>query len=78
MGSFVPDQIVGFYRAYCVEKILHPSVHFLVYDSAKYLATDHTAAEDFFTDKPRLQSLHWITPSTEKVYVECRIDKKHL
>jgi hypothetical protein len=71
-------RIVGLYRAHCVEKILHPSVHFFVYDSAKYLATNHTAAEDFVTDKPRPQSLHWITPSTEKVYVECRIDKKLL
>jgi len=52
-------------------------VYLVVYDSAKYLATNYTAAKDFFADKPRPQSLHRISSGTEKVYVERRIDKKH-
>ena len=62
IGGFVPHCVVNVYRGHCFEEITQALMYFPADNTAKHLAADNTAAQDFFMKKPRTQGLHWILP----------------
>ncbi len=77
IGGLIPRCVVNVYRGHCFEELTHALAYLLAENTAKHLATDNTAAQDFFLKKPRTQGLHWILPCSQEVNVQGRIDQKH-
>jgi len=77
IGGFIPHCVVNVYRSHCFEEITHALVYLLADYTAKHLATDNTAIQDFLMKKPRTQRLYRIFPCSQEVNVQGRVDKKH-